>query len=151
MGDTVIMDDASGDPRLARLVAWYESLGPEHLAHISELYAHDASFKDPFNEVQGVAAIRRIFEHMFATLAEARFVVHSRIAQGDEGFLTWDFHLRTLAGRRLSIRGATHLQFDHDGRVQRHRDYWDAAEELYAQLPVLGPLMRWLRRQAATR
>lgn len=29
-----------------------------------------------------------------------------------------------------------------------HRDYWDAAEELYEKLPVLGDLMRWLRRQA---
>jgi steroid delta-isomerase len=26
-----------------------------------------------------------------------------------------------------------------------HRDYWDAAEELYEKLPVLGALMRWLK------
>jgi hypothetical protein len=30
-----------------------------------------------------------------------------------------------------------------------HRDYWDAAEELYEQLPGIGVLMRWLRRRAA--
>jgi hypothetical protein len=29
-----------------------------------------------------------------------------------------------------------------------HRDYWDAAEELYEKLPVVGSLMRWLKRQA---
>ena len=115
---------------------------------IDSLYAADASFKDPFNEVQGVAAIRRIFTHMFRTLDQARFVVHSAIAQGDQAFLTWDFHLRTRAGRSLCIRGATHLRFAAGGRVQLHRDYWDAAEELYAQLPLLGTLMRWLRRQS---
>jgi hypothetical protein len=27
-------------------------------------------------------------------------------------------------------------------------DYWDAAEELYEKLPVLGGLMRWLKRAA---
>jgi len=34
--------------------------------------------------------------------------------------------------------------------VTLHRDYWDAANELYAQLPLIGALMRWLRRQLAT-
>jgi ketosteroid isomerase-like protein len=135
--------------RLGRLVAWFEALTPASLADIGTLYADDVRFKDPFNEVQGLAATRRIFEHMFETLAEARFVVHSRLAQGDEAFLTWDFHLRTRSGRGLCIRGASHLRFAADGRVGEHRDYWDAAEELYSQLPVLGGLMRWLRRQSA--
>ena len=44
---------------------------------------------------------------------------------------------------------ASHMRFAADGRVVYHRDYWDAAEELYEKLPVLGPLMRWLKRQAA--
>lgn len=138
----------SADPRLARLVAWYEALTPQTLADLPTLYHPQARFKDPFNEVQGPAAIARIFEHMFRTLDQARFEVHSRIAQGDEAFLTWDFHLRTRGGRALCLRGATHLRFADDGRVLLHRDYWDAAEELYAKLPVLGALMRWLRRQS---
>ena len=37
------------------------------------------------------------------------------------------------------------LVFDADGRIARHRDYWDAAEELYMKLPLLGRLMRWLQ------
>ena len=35
-----------------------------------------------------------------------------------------------------------------DGRIALHRDYWDAAEELYEKLPVLGVLMRWLKSRA---
>jgi hypothetical protein len=33
-------------------------------------------------------------------------------------------------------------------RVAVHRDYWDAAEELYEKLPVVGSLMRWLKKRA---
>jgi len=142
------LDSDPAQAWLARLVDWYQTLTPASVTLIDSLYAADASFKDPFNEVQGVAAIRRIFAHMFRTLDQARFVVHSAMAQRDEAFLTWDFQLRTRAGRSLCIRGATHLRFAADGRVQLHRDYWDAAEELYAQLPLLGALMRWLRRQS---
>jgi steroid Delta-isomerase len=35
--------------------------------------------------------------------------------------------------------------------VSRHRDYWDAAEELYGRLPVLKWLMRALARRAAAK
>jgi hypothetical protein len=43
------------------------------------------------------------------------------------------------------IRGATHLRFNDEGKVTWHRDYWDAAEELYAKLPLIGWLMRSLQ------
>lgn len=140
------VDCSAGAAALAR---FYETLQPASLARIGELYAPDARFKDPFNDVVGTAAIARIFEHMFATVAAPRFVVTSRIVQGREAMLGWDFHLR-LSGRDTVIRGVTHLQFDDTGRVVLHRDYWDAAEELYARLPLIGGLMRWLRRRLSS-
>ena len=134
---------------LDRLVDFYEHLQPADLARLPQLYAVDARFKDPFNEVQGTAAIEAIFEHMFRRLQQPRFVVSERVDGGGQAFLVWDF-LFTLPGERTErcIRGATHLRFDADGRVRLHRDYWDAAEELYEQLPLLGALMRWLKRRA---
>ena len=56
------------DPRVARIVALFEQLSPEGLSKIGEVYTAGARFNDPFNEVEGVSAIRRVFEHMYATL-----------------------------------------------------------------------------------
>lgn len=137
------------DARVARLVDGFEALTPATLAALVGLYAPEARFKDPFNEVQGPAAIRAIFEHMFRALAEPRFVVREAVVQGDDCFLTWDFLFRFRRGDDAlqCVRGASHLKFDAQGRVTLHRDYWDAAEELYEKLPVVGALMRWLRRK----
>lgn len=136
---------------LQRLVAFYETVSPASLVQIATLYAADAYFKDPFNEVRGHAAIRAIFEHMFVQVDAPRFVVATRIVQGGEAFLTWqfEFHMRRYAKGLQTVRGATHLRFDTTGRVCWHRDYWDAAEELYEKLPLLGGLMRALRRAGA--
>lgn len=131
---------------LARLIDWYETLAPESLARIAEFYAHDAQFKDPFNEVRGRAAIRRVFEHMFETTEAPRFRIVSRLAGEREAFVTWIFTFRALR-RAFEVRGTTHLLFDGRGRVIVHRDYWDAAEELYAKLPVIGALLRALGRR----
>ena len=54
---------------------------------------------------------------------------------------------RGPAADEQSIRGCTELRFDSAGQVALHRDYWDAAEELYEKLPLLGALMRALRRR----
>ena len=137
------------DPRVHVIVALFERLAPADLPRLAEIYVPDAHFKDPFNEVRGVAAITRIFEHMFEALEGPHFVIRDVIVQGDQCFLSWDFvfRMKRFSGEEQVIRGATHLKLATDGRIATHRDYWDAAEELYERLPVLGVLMRWLKRR----
>ena len=138
-------------PHLHNFVQFFEALTPSSLADISRIYAPNARFKDPFNDVQGPAAVQQIFEHMYATVHDPRFVVVQAVHQGADAFVTWDFCFRF---QRFSpqitqtIHGATHLQFDEQGLITLHRDYWDAAEELYEKLPAVGSLMRWLKRRA---
>ena len=88
---------------------------------------------------------------MFRKLESPGFIVTERVVQGEQCFLTWNFEFR-LAGRGKpvlrTIQGGSHLKFTPGGMVNYHRDYWDAAEELYEKLPVLGSLMRWLKRRA---
>lgn len=139
------------DPRVQRVVDFFERLQPQDLRRLDTLYALDARFKDPFNDVRGIADIQAIFEHMFRTLGQPSFTVTERIVQGSQCFLAWQFRFRfrrSGSSAWQSIQGGTHLVFDAHGLISLHRDYWDAAEELYEKLPVLGSLMRWLKRQA---
>ena len=133
---------------LRELVDFFETLTLDSATRIDTIYSADAFFKDPFNEVIGRAEIARIFRHMFAQVDAPRFVVTTHLLQDDQAFLTWDFYFRMKRFSRdeQCIRGATHVRFDAAGQVCLHRDYWDAAEELYEKLPVLGSLMRWLKR-----
>ena len=131
---------------MTALAAWYESLTRESLVRIGEHYAANAWFKDPFNEACGLEAIRRVFAHMFEQVAEPRFRVLERVVDDEGALLTWEFSFRR-GKRAMLVRGASHLRINHRGKVVYHRDYWDTAEELYAKLPLLGGLMRFLRRR----
>lgn len=138
------------DPRADAAIQFFESLSATDVAEMGRLYTVDARFKDPFNEVRGLAHVQRIFAHMFTTLDKPRFVVLNALVEGEQCFLTWDFlfHMKgqTLARR---IHGSSHLRFAPDGRITDHRDYWDAAEELYEKLPLLGSLLRFIKRRLA--
>lgn len=136
---------------VAALARYFETLSPASVAQIGHYYAAQARFKDPFNDVTGIREITRIFEHMFVALIAPRFVVTQQICQGAQCFLTWEFRFQFRnyqTGTEQVILGASHLVIDAQGLVVLHRDYWDAAEELYEKLPVVGSLMRWLKRRA---
>jgi steroid delta-isomerase len=136
--------------RLDLLAAYFESITEAKLPQLRNFYAPDAYFKDPFNEVRDVASIEQIFAEMYVSLHDPRFVVHSKVEQRDEAFLTWDFNFRIKKYKpdvTQTIRGSSHLKFDEQGRVCYHRDYWDAAEELYEKLPLVGALMRFLKKR----
>ncbi len=135
----------------ARVVDFFETLTPASLDRLDAFYTPQAYFKDPFNEVRGLAAIREIFSHMYEALEQPRFVVTGCIVDGTQCFLTWNFEFRfkNFARSQLqTVRGGSHLTFDAQGLLDFHRDYWDAAEELYEKLPVVGGLMRWLKKRA---
>lgn len=136
------------DPRLEPLIRFFEQIDPSNVSQLSQVYTPDAFFKDPFNEVRGIDAITHIFRHMFDQVDSPRFIITNSVIQGEQAFLTWDFlfRMKRFSAEEHCIRGATHVRFAADGRVNFHRDYWDAAEELYEKLPLLGSLMRALKR-----
>lgn len=152
--------------RLAKIKTFYETLSPDSLDQIGELYAPNARFKDPFQSVQGQGAIRGVFEHMFQLQATSRFIVVGitqsvtetvpvpdtvpvpESISGAQACLRWIYWLE-LRGKPVSIEGCSWLCFDAAGYIVDHRDYWDAAEELYEKIPVLSWLMQWLRRKIA--
>lgn len=137
--------------RSAGIAAFYGAMTPADLARLGDWYADDARFVDPFNDLRGRAGIHAVLDHMFRTLDQPRFEVLAVTADGDTAWLTWDFHFRRRGSSRpWHIHGASRLRFGSDGRVAEHIDYWDAAAQLYERLPLLGPLLRLLRRKLAT-
>jgi steroid Delta-isomerase len=138
---------------LQRLSDFYSQITPESVPRLRELYAPDAYFKDPFNEVSGIDDIVKIFSHMFVQIEQPRFEVLSAIqGQGDnanEAFLIWLFYWKKNAQgiEAPPIRGSSHVKFNSLGQVSHHRDYWDAAEELYETVPLLGSVLRYIKKK----
>jgi len=136
---------------IARVVDFFENLSPAKLQELSQIYAPHARFKDPFNDVVGTEAIQKIFEHMYVQVYNPSFIIQERVVDQHQCFLTWKFHFYFKSfkpSHQQCILGASHLVFDEQGLVTLHRDYWDAAEELYEKIPMLGGFMRWLKQRA---
>lgn len=123
---------------------FFETLTPAALDDLERFVVPDVHFVDPFNDVVGSAAMRRILARMFADLPDVRFTV-TDIAVGRAGYLRWRF-----TGGRWAFEGVSELHFADDERGRRHLDHWDAAGQLYARLPLLGSVIRAVRRRVGS-
>ncbi|WP_428247119.1 nuclear transport factor 2 family protein [Ferrovibrio sp.] len=148
-----VSEATAADPiavALGRYTAYFEALSPETLSGLRDLVTPDVRFRDPFSEVTGVESMLRIFTAMYEDCTDIRFTISGSVRQQDKAFLIWRFHFKP---RRLNVpqpwevEGVTELHFMPDGRVAAHLDHWDAGSQFYGRLPLLGPVIRFLRRR----
>lgn len=136
--------------QLEELKNAYENLQPDSVDDLLNFYSTNASFKDPFQEVQGRAAIQKIFLKMFNQLDSPTFQVKEIQSHGRQASLLWEFkfHFKRWDRSPQSILGVSWLYFDENNLIVRHHDFWDPAEGIYEKLPLIGALLKALKKAA---
>lgn len=132
-------------------VAFWQGLSPDRLDELDGYYTPDVRFVDPFNDIRGLAGLRSVLTHMYQQCEHVAVTVDEINGRPPVVYLRWRFSFRLRGDRRdrSPIEGVSRVVFAPDGRVSEHIDYWDAAGQLYSQFPLVGGLMRWLRRRLA--
>ena len=135
---------------LGHFRALFNELDKGNLNKLSEVYSEDICFQDPLETVHGLDELTRYFAGAYANVISCRFDFGETIVQGEFAAVPWVMHLRhkrIRKGREVQVRGISHLEI-RDGMVCYHRDYFDAGEMLYENLPVVGRVIRWIKDQA---
>jgi len=129
-------------------LAAFEAMTPDNLDVFDAVCAPDVRFVDPFNDVRGIGRFKDVFRHMYATLQDPRFEVLDTAIGARAAYLRWRFDF-AVRGRAMSVEGMSEVAFDADGKVSAHIDHWDAGEQVYGRVPVIGALVRWVRGRLA--
>lgn len=131
---------------LAAYARFYEHLSSQNLEALRDLAAPSVRFKDPFNDMIGVDAFIAATAAMFR-FGTPRFEILDTALSDRAGYLLWRYTVDTRSARPFVIEGMTELRFDGEGRIVEHIDHWDAAEQLYEKVPVLGWVLRLIKRR----
>ncbi len=135
-------------PPIERYVKFLETLSIKGLDVLSDYVTPNVRFRDPFNDVTGVENMRKVFIDMFEHVGPIEFTIIDSRGDFEVGVLVWKFKAQLLK-KSWVFEGTTVLRFAADGRVSEHVDHWDAARNFYERLPMIGWLLRALRRQLA--
>jgi len=129
-------------------VAALEAMRPDTVESVLALCADDIRFTDPFNDVTGRPALKAVFDDMFEKVSDLEFMVRDCHGEDRRWLLSWTYSGRLGRLGAMTIEGMSIVELDADNLVRRHADFWDSGD-LYARIPVLGPVIRAIRRRLA--
>ncbi|MGF1562161.1 MAG: nuclear transport factor 2 family protein [Geminicoccaceae bacterium] len=152
MPDGLPGSDDTVSKALDRYIAYWQRLSPGSLEDLRDLAHTDVRFKDPFNDVRGIDAMLAVLRKAFEDADDINFVVQ-RVARSDgHAYLRWDMSCRPKTSRSAEpfrIEGVSEVWLDFDGHVLAHVDYWDSGEQFYERIPLLGRVIRLIKRRMA--
>ncbi|MCG9761009.1 MULTISPECIES: nuclear transport factor 2 family protein [Pseudoalteromonas] len=134
------------DHRTQRFVAIYNEIDRHSLGKLASIYTEDISFVDPFHKIQGLDALTSYFQGLYENVSDIEFLVTNSYEVDDISFIYWTMtyqHRKLNGGKDIKVDGHSRLNFIGD-KVSQHRDYFDSAQMLYRQIPLLGGVIRLL-------
>lgn len=134
-----------------RFKDFFSVLSEENVkSKIDRVYAADAYLNDTLKESEGVEQIREYFIESARAVHECRVDVADWTRSDGDYYFRWIMTIRFKrfgGGRETRSIGVSHVRFDAEGRVALHQDYWDAASGLFEHIPLVGGLIRLIKRR----
>ena len=114
---------------------------------VAEVYGEDAVFEDPAHRVEGRKALAAYFARLDRNLRSAQFTFHEVLRGDAVASLSWTMELQLKVGPKkpIVVVGASWLRHD-DRFVVHQRDHFDLGALVYEHVPVLGWVVRAIRR-----
>jgi hypothetical protein len=146
--DTVEMPAVTEPAPVQLFEEVFARLGPTTEMPIDELYDPEVEFMDPFHQIRGRNNLAAYFRRLNARAESVTFEFTDRVVEKDRAALSWVMTAHTKRPRQtIVLSGMSLLRYT--DRIVSHRDYFDVGAMLYERLPVLGRVLRWIKRQAA--
>lgn len=117
---------------------------------IRDIYSDDIEFIDPAHNIHGIAALVNYFNNMMCELTFCQFDIRDVHELEGSATLCWTMtiaHPKLKGGKQIAVDGMTLVRFS--DKVDFHRDYFDLGAMLYENIPLLGSVIRYLKRGLA--
>ena len=140
-----VSSDADTRALIANFKNFYRNLVAVPLDDISDIYTQNIHFIDPVHAIDGVAELRAYMDALCSNLTSGRFEFLDEVVKSGTAYIKWNMHFvhPKLGGQQITVRGISHIQFT--DRIYFHEDVYDLGEMLYLQVPLIGPVNRWLK------
>ena len=149
-----LIDNANKEDKPLWLVNFtenYSQLSTNNLQLLENIYHKDVIFIDPLHHVKGLKNLQLYFYSLYENLVSCDFTIEHVFEKDNEAAVYWQMsyrHTKLNSGKIVSVQGHSHIKGE-NGRVNYHRDYLDAGAMLYEHIPLLGRIIKWVKKEAS--
>jgi len=136
-------------PAVEKFIQYFEYLDPTSSNDLSDFYDDELIFEDPMHRIEGRKNLVAYFQKLNANLKSGRFTFHTKDVTSHKAYLEWtmEVELKRPSGKKIVADGISVLTFDQ--KITAQRDYFDAGQMFYEGIPLLGGIIRWIKRKIA--
>ncbi len=130
---------------------FYKKLDKNCTFRLNEYYANEVIFEDPLHQVVGLESLIMYFDQLYARVSEVHFEFSEPDVLADRVWCSWEMiyrHPSINASQPVRVVGASRLDWEGD-KIIAHRDFFDAGQMLWEQLPVMRSVISMLKRRMA--
>lgn len=115
---------------------------------LNEIYSDDIIFIDPIHRISGIENLKSYFKKLDSNLMEGSFKFIEESICDNIVYLQWEMNLHLKRPKKnVKTSGISVLTIEQ--KIIKHRDYLDAGELFYENIPVLGKIIRFLKKKIA--
>lgn len=126
----------------------YANMAFDTIDQLTMIYDDSIQFEDPFRKIDGLANLKTYFGEMYRNIKNPAFHFSNETIAGQYIFLEWVLsfqHPYLNSGKPVQVPGISKLTVT--DKIITHRDYFDSAQMLFEQIPVLRFPIRWLKQR----
>lgn len=115
---------------------------------LGEIYSNNVVFTDPIHEIYGIEELNKYFNKLNDNLIEGSFQFTDESTVDDKTYLSWEMNLKLKRPKKnVKTSGISVLTIEE--KIISQRDYFDAGELFYENIPILGSIIRFLKKKMA--
>ncbi|WP_047047787.1 nuclear transport factor 2 family protein [Vibrio mexicanus] len=137
---------------LQRFVDVYSELGTDNLDLLSTVYHNDVVFIDPMHQLEGKEQLLGYFHQLYGNVISCEFVIEHVMESDHEAAIYWSMtfsHFQLNKRNPVTVQGHSHIKAK-DDLVVYHRDFLDVGAMLYEHIPLLGTVIKTIKKRAST-
>lgn len=131
-------------------IQFFNELNIHRMDLVDSFYDKQAVFQDPLGTHVGREAIRKYYANLYKNVKEISFDFTKVIEQDNMQTVVWTMTLvsELRSGKPIKLDGASVIEFGgKENKAVFHRDYFDMGEFVYEGIPVLGGMIRFIKRK----
>jgi ketosteroid isomerase-like protein len=136
--------------KIQLFVNLYNKLKDKSLVdNIAKAYAEKLYFNDTVVTLHSRKELQKYLQHTQESLDSMSFEALEVYEKNNDVLVRWSMRTQfTIMGQQRDVKslGISHLRFDNDGKIVLHQDYWDSTQGFYQHIPLIGGLLRWIKK-----
>ncbi|MFT7259643.1 MAG: hypothetical protein ACI9MS_001505 [Glaciecola sp.] len=147
---------------IKKFESFYTDLASMKIEELADLYSSDVTFIDPIAAHSGITAVEEYFTKLLDNAKYCVFTIHSieqtisiqteiesqRSTNETCYLVSWKMSFtsaRINKGQPIHVDGVSQLRIEND-KITYHRDYYDLGQMIYENIPLLGRLIKRIKR-----